>query len=153
MKIQGFDNEEIASKLNLSVRSLRQYLWIAGKNGWLKTSDPHDVAEYEITHGVIKGLKELVDYRDPDTKLPRQEVILRASEGLGIFKDHSKQQQEAVPNGNVLTVNVVFPEGPRAEMRPGTTIGVASYVEGEVVNGRDSESGRPALPPGEVSKI
>lgn len=153
MKIQGFDNEEIATKLNLSVRSLRQYLWIAGKNGWLKTSDPHDVAEYEITHDVVKGLKELVAYRDKETGLPRQEVILRSAEGLGIFKDHSKPQQEQVNHGNVLTVNVVFPEGPRDEMRPGTTAGVASYVEGEVLNGSTPEPGRLYLPSDKVPEV
>lgn len=133
LKIQGYDNDEIAEKIGLSVRSLRQYLWIAGKNGWLRTADPRDVADYEITHDVVKGLKELVTFRN-DRGLPDKEVILKSAEGLGLFKDkHSDLPVNT--NQNVLTINVVMPEGARQEIRPGTTGGAPAYVEAEVLDG------------------
>lgn len=149
MKIQGYDNDEIAAKLNLSVRSLRQYMWIAGKNGWLTTSDPRDVAEFDIAHQVVDGLRVLVNHRNA-LGLPDKEVILKSAEGLGIFKDAKQPVEQAAPS-NVLTINVVMPGGERPEVRPGTTLGVGAYVEGEEVNGA-SDSGRPALPPGALSK-
>lgn len=132
MKIQGHDNDTIATQLGLSVRSLRQYLWIAGKNGWLKTDDPHEYAESVIIHKVVKGLEELVDARDKDG-LPRQSVIMESAAGLGIFKDHSKQDAAPVQQANVLTINVVMPDGVPSAVRPGTGGGVPSYVEGETV--------------------
>lgn len=150
MKIQGYDNDEIAAKLNLSVRSLRQYMWIAGKNGWLRTDDPRDVAEYDIAHDVVEGLRTLVKHRN-GLGIPDKDVILKSAEGLGIFKDPKQPVEQSAPS-NALTINVVMPVGERAEVRPGTTVGVAAYVEGELTNGNAPEPGRLALPSGAVSQ-
>lgn len=151
MKIQGYDNDEIAHKLSLSVRSLRQYMWIAGKNGWLRTDDPRDVAEFDIAHQVVDGLRTLVNHRNA-LGLPDKEVILKSAEGLGIFKD-SKQPVEQAALSNNLTINVVMPGGERPEVRPGTTLGVGAYVEGDVVNGNAPDSGRPLLPTSAISEV
>lgn len=133
LQIQGFTSKEIAEKLGFAEASIRQWKWMAGKYGWLKTDDPHEHAENVIIHKVVKGLEELVDYRDPDTKLPRQEVILEASKGLGIFKDHSKPQEVVAQQANMLSVNLVFPEGSRPEMRAGTQGGIPAYIDVEAV--------------------
>lgn len=149
LKIAGKTNEEIAAEVGLSERSLRQYLWIAGKNGWLTTQDPHEVAGSVLVHRAVSNLEELLHARNAVTGLPDKEVTLESLKGLGVFKDHSKQEAPTNQQANMLTINVVMPEGAQAQVRPGTTMGSAAYVEGEVVDG-NAEPGRLPEPPNTI---
>lgn len=133
LQIQGFTGKEIAEKLGFAEASIRQWKWMAGKYGWLKTDDPHEYAENVIIHKVVKGLEELVDHRDSITGLPNREVVLESAKGLGVFKDHSKPEVAPAQQANMLSINVIFPDGPRPEARAGNMGGVPAYVEAEVV--------------------
>lgn len=133
LKIQGYSTDEVAEKIGLRPASVRQYLWIAGKNGWLTTQDPHDDAEFRLTHRVVSNLDELLHARSSVTGLPDKEVTLESAKGFGVFRDHSKPQEENNQQANMLTINIITPEGPAAQMRKGTTGGVPAYVEGECV--------------------
>lgn len=133
MKIQGHSTDEIAEHLGLKPASVRQYMWIAGKNGWLTTQDPHDIAEYELTHRVVSNLDELLHARSAITGLPDREVTLESAKGLGVFRDHNKPQEEINQQANMLTINIITPEGVRGEVRPGTTRGTPAYLEGDIV--------------------
>lgn len=140
MRIEGRSNDEIAEALNLSVRSIRQYVWIAGKNGWLRTDDPHEYAESVLIHKAVKGFEELLDSRHERTHLPDKEVILESMKGLGIFKDQTKTEAPVNQQANMLTINVVMPEGAVSTVRPGTVAGVPAYVEGVSLDSSRSES-------------
>lgn len=135
LKVQGLSTEEIGQKLDLKPASIRQYMWIAGKNGWLTTNDPHDVAENVLIHRAVSNLEELLHSRNVVTGLPDKEVTLETIKGLGIFKDHSKQQESPNQQANVLTINFLVPPsgGPLPTVRDENVGGVPAYVEAEVV--------------------
>jgi DNA-binding transcriptional regulator LsrR (DeoR family) len=133
LKIQGHTNEEIAEQVGLSVRSLRQYLWIAGKNGWLTIHDPHEYAENVLLHRVVSNLDELLHARNAITGLPDKEVTLElAKRGLEPFKERP-MEAPVVQQANQLSINIVMPEGKLPQMREGSGGGAAAYVDGDVV--------------------
>lgn len=134
LKIEGKDNDEIAAAVGLSVRSLRQYLWIAGKNGWLTTADPAEEVEYNLAHKAVRNLDMLLDDKDKDTGMPRTEVTLATLRGVGILRNHDAKGPD-VANGqqNVLQINIQAPAGATTEIRAGTMQGAPAFVEGETV--------------------
>lgn len=134
LKIQGHDNDEIAKAVGLSVRSLRQYLWVAGKNGWLTVADPQDTVDYELAHRAVSNLDELLHARDCTTGLPDKEITLATLRGTGIFRNHDAAP--AVGNSgqqNVLQINITSPTGTVTEIRPGSMQGAPAFIEGEKV--------------------
>lgn len=135
LKVQGHSTAEIATLLDLKPASIRQYLWIAGKEGWLTTADPIDVAENTLIHRAVSNLEELLHARNAATGLPDKEVTLETVKGLGVFKDHSKASDQPNQNANVLTINFQFPkhEGPLPTVRAENVGGAPAYVEGEIV--------------------
>lgn len=137
MRVQGHTNEEIAKAVGLAERSLKQYLWIAGKNGWLNTYDPNDDLEFNLAHRVVSNLDELLHARHGTTGLPDKEVTLETAKGIGLFKNHDIAKTEVMPQQNILQIQIQIPEGANLpKLRAGTTGGVPAYLEeGEVLNG------------------
>lgn len=134
LKIQGHDNDEIAKAVGLSVRSLRQYLWVAGKNGWLTVADPQDTVDYELAHRAVSNLDELLHSRDGLTGLPDKEITLATLRGTGIFRNHdAKPNDVAVGQQNVLQINIQTPVGVNTVIRPGSMQGAPAFVEGEKI--------------------
>lgn len=136
LKLQGFSTVEIGEQLGLKPASIRQYMWIAGKNGWLTTADPHDVADNILVHRVVSNLEELLHSRNVATGLPDKEVTLEAAKGFGIFKDHTKAEAPAAQQANVLTINFQFPkqDGPLPTVRAENVGGSPAYIDAEVVS-------------------
>lgn len=135
MRIDGMSTEEIATALNVKPATIRQYRWIAAKKGWLTTSDPHDYAENILVHRAVSNLEELLHARNAVNGLPDKEVTLETVKGLGIFKDHSKPEQAVNAQANMLTINVVLPQGTALpQVRPGNAGGSPAYVDGSVVD-------------------
>lgn len=132
LKVQGCSNNEIAEQLNLKPKSISQYMWIAGKKGWLNTADPHTYAEHALVHRVVDNLHDLLHARNMVTGLPDKEVTLEAAKGFGVFKDHSKTEQAPVAPG-VLAIQVVLPTGDLPKVRAGAISSTPNYVEGSVV--------------------
>ena len=133
MRIQGRTNEEISEATGLTSKSIRQYMWIAGKNGWLTVQDPHDYAENILLNSVASNLEEWLHARDSRTGLPDKEITLElAKRGLNPFKE---QLAEAPVNqqANMLSITIQMPEGAVGQVRPGTTTGVPAYSEGEFI--------------------
>lgn len=134
MKVQGMSTDEIATQLGLKPASIRQYMWIAGKMGWLTTHDPHDVAENVLVHRAVSNLEELLHSRNIVTGLPDKDVTLETIKGLGIFKDYSKQPEQANQQANVLTINFLTPPGGQLPaVRVDNVGGQPAYVEAEIV--------------------
>lgn len=132
LKVQGRSTEEIAEELGLRPKTIRQYMWIAGKNGWLTTADPHEQAESVLVHRVVSNLDEWLHARNEKTGLPDKEVMLEAAKGFGIFKDH-KETPEISQQANVLSINIQMPTAVSMPARPDAMGGAPAYVEAEVV--------------------
>lgn len=134
LKVQGYSTNEIAEQLQIKPASVRQYLWIAGRNGWLNTQDPHEKAHSELVHRAVSNLEEWMHARDARTGLPDKEITLEAAKGLGIFGGGPAQQQEHQAT-NILAIQITMPQGGNLpQMREGNAGGSPAYVEGEVIH-------------------
>jgi hypothetical protein len=143
MRLAGHSNEEIAKDLGLSERSLNQYLYMAGKHGWIPRKkgfvDPKDDLEFSLAHKVVQNLREAMDdeTRNGKTGMPvKTEIALEVAKGT-IFKKFSEGQQ-AAPQTNVLAIRIEMPPGPPQEIREGTTGGRGRWIEATVTEDAQS---------------
>jgi hypothetical protein len=134
MRIAGCDTPEIAKALEIKEKSVRQYLYIAGRNGWLakaEWADPHDQLEYDTIHKVVRNLDEMLDSSDPAM---RADVTLQTAKGT-IFKRYDQDVVHHQPQMNMLSIRVELPPADNTQtMRKGSGGGTPLYVEAEVVD-------------------
>ena len=134
LKVQGYSTNEIAEQLSLKPASVRQYLWIAGRNGWLTTQDPHEVAHSQLVHRAVSNLEEWLHARDGRTGLPDKEITLESLKGLGVFGSGERQASDSGQT-NILAINITMPQGANLPtMRDGNAGGEPAYQEGEIIN-------------------
>lgn len=131
MRVAGKSTDEIAETLHVKPATIRQYMWIAGKNGWLarRAVDPTDRLEYEIAHKVVRNLDEMLD---SDNEGRRDLATMKTAEGV-LFKKFGDAAQ-AAPLA-VIGIKIEMPAGPAVTIREGTTGGTMRWVEGEVSDG------------------
>ena len=140
LRQDGFSTQEISEKLGIKPASIRQYMWIAGKNGWLNPLDPYEKAHSELVHRAVSNAEEWLHARDSKTGLPDKEFTLEAMKGFGIF---GSGQQSEQGHTNVLAINITMPTGGNLPtMREGNAGGIGAYVDGEVVNATTHQSRR-----------
>lgn len=143
LKVQGYSTNEIAEHLSLKPASVRQYMWIAGRNGWLNTQDPHEKAHSELVHRAVSNLEEWMHARDARTGLPDKDITLAAASGLGIFGGNAPAQQQEHQATNVLAIQITMPTGSNLpSMRDGNAGGVGAYIDAEVVSAPAHQPGR-----------
>jgi predicted transcriptional regulator len=134
MKLEGKTKKEIGDHLHLSESSVNQYMWLAGKNGWLKklAIDPADRLEHEIAHKVVRNLDEMLDSENEDR---RDVATLKTAEGM-LFKRFGTDAAQAPPLA-VIGIRIEMPTGANAPtaLREGTTGGAARFVDGQVIEG------------------
>lgn len=132
MRVAGQDTPDIAKALGISERSVNQYMWLAGKNGWLKKHavDPADRMEFELQHKVVRNLDEMLD---SDSEERRDHATLEVAKGT-LFKKMTAEGN-AVPPVTMIGVRVEIVPGSNMTIREGTTGGSGHYIEGEVENG------------------
>lgn len=132
MRMGGLKTPEIAKALELSEHSVNQYVYLAGKHGWLVNNDnwadPNDRLEYELSHKVVRNLDEMLDSPFP---MVRQDVTLEVAKGT-LFKKFNEQSTNSQPV-TMIAIKVEMPTGVQTTVREGTTGGVAHYTEGHVV--------------------
>ena len=137
MKIQGHSTTEIAETLKIKPASVRQYMFIAGREGWLDSRDPHEIAHSQLVHRAVTNLEEWLTARDGRTGLPDKEVTLESLKGLGIFhaQGGSASQPEAQQT-NVLAIQITMPQNTATlpKMREGNDGGNPAYTDGEVIS-------------------
>ncbi len=140
LKIQGFSTAEIAEQLSIKPASVRQYLWIAGKNNWLSTHDPHEIAHSKLIHRAVSNTEEWLNARDARTGLPDKEFTLEAMKGLGVFGGASPAQQSDAGQTNVLAIQITMPASTATlpQMREGNAAGAPAYIDGQVLDGSNS---------------
>lgn len=129
-RVAGKSTEDIAAELNITEGSVRQYMWLAGRNGWLKKQavDPKDRLEFEIAHKVVRNLDEMLD---SDDEARRDHATIKTAEGM-LFKQFA-DAASATPPVTMIGVRVEVVPGANTQIREGTTGGAGHFVEGETV--------------------
>ena len=154
LRAQGFDNQEIATKLGVNKDKLKRLIARARKEyGWNDLGDK--VAHVAVPQAVESALKHLEFEGSSLGVMKGQSTMTRAMlAGVGLFKTHSAAKVEQKSEStNVLRVEIAIPQVPpgvqglqlaegsvlatprRALVSDGVPALVASsIVEGEVVN-------------------
>lgn len=136
MRINGMEDEEIATALKISKNSISPYIYRATKNGWLDIDyDPKQRVQLQVMHKVVRNLEEGLDSRRVlNTGMgERTAVALKIAEGT-IFKTFGDEGQQR-QGSTVVAVQIVMPDGPRQVIREETTGGTPAYVDATVVEG------------------
>jgi hypothetical protein len=133
LRLAGKTRDEIAAELNVKPTTINQYMYVAGKNGWLskRAIDPTDRLEYEIAHKVVRNLDEMLD---SDNESRRDQATMKTAEGT-LFKKFAEAAGQAPPLA-IIGIRIEMPtSGEPAPIREGTTGGTMRWVEAEVVDG------------------
>jgi hypothetical protein len=133
LRLQGKSTEEIATELGLKPATINQYMFFAGRNGWLKKTaiDPSDRLEHEVMHKVVRNIDEALDSPDEER---RDRMTVKAAEGVLFQKYKNDQSQVAAPI-TMIGVRIEMPNipgQPTPTVREGTTGGEPLWKEGEV---------------------
>jgi transposase len=134
LRAAGKSDEEIATELNLSVKSISPYVYRAAKNGWIQMDRPLDRVKYELLNRVVERLDEgLEDGRRHNSSgmRVRTQVALKMAEGT-IFKEFD-QAATAPTQSTVVAVQVIMPPGVQQVMREDTAGGRPNFIEAETV--------------------
>ena len=132
LRLGGMEDAEIASYLGISKNSISQYIWRAGKNGWLDFNNAKDAIENGLAHKVLRNLDEALDDDSrPMTGGPKNKtaVALKIAEGT-MFKqfgdtDNAPTQQTAI------SIRIEQPREAQS-IRPGT---IGGFLDAEPKDG------------------
>ena len=118
LRISGVSDEQIAKEVGIQPRTLRQYLWLAAKNGWLRFDDPADRLEYELAPKIVDNIAHHLNLKD-------KVMTIEAAKGIGLFKTHQSLKNEGVIQQTVLALKIEFPTDAPRLVPPGAILGVA----------------------------
>lgn len=144
LKLAGKKTAEIAKKLDTSPDTIRHYLWLAGKNGWLDADkmmmvDPSEQLAFSAAQKTVRNIGLSLDGR---MLMPQQfEMTLETAKGLGLFKTHTAQKIEGVMAIPSLEVNIMMPAGAAGYAPPidGSLGGTPAYIDGETIDQKQLE--------------
>ena len=103
-------NKDIAERLGISAMSLKNIIYRASKEGWLKFNDPLDQIEFGIIPKVVDNLNYYLDQRD-------KTVTVETAKGT-IFHQYKESKTAAPVATTMLALKIELPE-------PGQDIKVA----------------------------
>lgn len=134
LRATGIDDKAIADAMDLSLQTVHNYCYIAGKNGWLtEFANAKDQIEFGIMPKVVReleaGLDDTARHVTSQMKVSTQ-VALKIAEGT-LFKKF-EQASDGQPISNVIAIRIDQAPGTVMEMRAGSGGGTPAYVEGEV---------------------
>lgn len=146
MRAAGREDKEIAKKLNTTPQSVRQYVYIARKNGWLDSDDePVDIeAELalNIDRKIVRNVGAALD--GVMTNWQTHEMTLAAAKGRGHFKTHEVTKNDGAGQMSVVAIQVIMPPVGAGDQLPQIAEdqmgGVPAYSSEEVFDGEVSES-------------
>jgi len=141
MRTAGRSDAEIAKKLHMAEATIRQYVWLAKKNGWLDDEGEIINVEAELAHSidakVVRNISASLDGQM--TNWQTHEMTIAAAKGRGMFKNHEKNEGAVVMAP--VAIQIVMPalsEGQQRVAIPEEMVGgTPAFVDGEVVNGTD----------------
>lgn len=138
MREAGHSDKEIAKRLKSTEGSVRQYVYMARKNGWLTDDDEMVDVEFEaameLDRKVVRNVSASLD--GSMTNWQTHEMTIAAAKGRGIFKT-DKGEAAGPQQLPIVAIQIVMPvlgEGDQLpEIGEDQMGGVPAYVEGEVV--------------------
>jgi hypothetical protein len=129
LRVAGLDEDQIATELKLSRGTIRNYIYLAGKHGWLNAdvlvANPVDAVEYTLLHKVVRNLDQELDSGD---QAVRTDVTRRLFDAT-LAKHWAPVA--AGPTQTLVAIRIENPPGPRQEVREGTVQGLSAWTEGE----------------------
>ncbi len=137
LELDGKSKEDIAAALGIAEKTITQYKWLAGQNGWLPRVNPKDTLQFELSHKVVNNLSELLDSKDEKMKA---KVTLKVAEGT-LFKEFDPQLAQPLQSNTVIAVRVEMPSQlmgqERPQVRDGAVGGTPRYIDAVVEETRD----------------
>lgn len=138
LRLRGMSDEDIAPIVGLkNPRAITQYLWLAGKNGWLddiEETSPKDRLDYSAMHKVVRNMERALDSEDPERA---DKMAVEIAKGT-LFKSYDTAGAQQAPPLGALMINIQMPEGvPMQTIREGTTGGIPTVIDAEVVHGSE----------------
>lgn len=147
LKMAGHKTSAIAKRLATTPETIRHYLYIAGKNGWLSPDglelvDPAETLVYESAHKVVRNINSALDGKALGGQ--QFEMTVETAKGIGLFKQHSASKVEGAITMPALEVKFVLPQGGAPFVAPEGAAygGNPAYAEGQVVGPKELESGK-----------
>jgi hypothetical protein len=129
MRVAGLSDEDIAKDMGLSQGTIRNYLYLAGRNGWLTAeaiSNPVDTIEYSMLHKVVRNLDASLDSEDKDERARVTDKLFDAT----LAKHWAPVA--AGPQQTLVAIRIEHPAGPPQQVREGTVQGLSAWTDGEV---------------------
>lgn len=141
MRAAGRESSYIAKKLDTTEGAIRQYVYMARKNGWVNAEDePVDMETelaLDIDRKVVRNISASLDGQM--TNWQTHEMTLAAAKGRGHFKNHDSAKADAGPAMAVVAIQVVMPSVGAADQRPDVGDdqmgGVPAYLEADTLEG------------------
>lgn len=103
MRIQGHSDAEIAEAVELQPRTLKQYLYLAAKNGWLRFDDPGDRLNIGLANKIVDNVEYHLNKKD-------KVMTIEAARGIGLFKSHQTIKNESETPNMLLALKIEMPE-------------------------------------------
>ena len=146
MRAQGYSTDEIAQELKIRPKSVRNYVYLATKSGFLVNkqgsffADPKDSIEFELAHKAIRNLHAALDDEPVTIEStgeikPISKVMYDATMELAhgaLFKQFDPPKESAsLPGMQVLAIKIDMPTTGDTTVREGSMGGSPIY-EGSV---------------------
>jgi hypothetical protein len=133
MRLAGATEDEICQVLGLLKETVKNYIYIAGRNGWLTYHSAREQIENSIIPKVLQNIQEGLDdtHRNEKTQMQVKTLVaLKVADGT-VFKGFDTGTGQ-VSAPTMIAVKIEMPIGPVPQVREGTTGGAGAYIEGEV---------------------
>lgn len=136
MRAAGHHDDAIAKRLDTTVQSVRQYVYLAKKNGWTDDDgEPIDL-EAELALNIDRKIVRNIGQSLDGYLLPQQthEMTIAGAKGRGIFKNHEKVEGDGSQVLPVVAIQVVMPPiGTRDQIVDEQAMGgTPAYLDAEV---------------------
>lgn len=137
LRAAGVDDKSIADTLKLSMQTVWNYCYLAGKNGWADTfANAKDQIEFAIMPKVVREIEAGLDDRHRNEKTGLQvatTVALKVAE-MTIAKKFEQATNDR-PISNVIAIRIEHVGNATAiEVLDANACGRPAYAEGEVLD-------------------
>jgi hypothetical protein len=131
LRVAGLDEGQISEQLSLSKGTIRNYIYLAGRHGWLDAdvmmANPVERIEYGLLHKVVRNLDASLDSEDKAERAAVTDKLFDAT-----LAKHWAPVVSAGSAQTLVAIRIEHPQGPPQAIREGTVQGVSAWTEGEV---------------------
>lgn len=140
MRAAGRNDEEIAKKLKTTAPTVRQYIYIGKRNGWI--DDDGELIDLEaelavnIDRKIVRNISASLDGQM--TNWQTHEMTLAAAKGRGHFKGEKAISDLGAATMNVVQIQIINPTVGAADqvVVEENVGGVPAYIDAEVDDAR-----------------